>query len=224
MRDFLPASFFQCKLVLISGHNSKKYQAALRLKREIAENPDKFHLPETDYDCDREIDSFGETATTCVRQSQKRLTPEEVKLLIVEYQAGKTPTELSEKYGCHRITVGKILKRNGVEIRPHIPSRAKRNDTAIVAGYLSGKSTYALAREYDCGRDTISRILKEHDIEVSNCKAQKKLDSEKVISMYAEMRTTKEIARQFGVSPKAILKCLRDNGVKIRSRWDYAKK
>lgn len=39
-----------------------------------------------------------------------------------------------------------------------------------------------------------------------------------------EMRTTKEIARQFGVSPKAILKCLRDNGVKIRSRWDYAKK
>lgn len=211
-------------LVLISGHNSKKYQAALRLKKEIAENPDKFHLPETDYDCDREIDSFGETATTCVRQSQKRLTPEEVKLLIVEYQAGKTPTELSKKYGCHRITVGKILKRNGVEVRPHIPSRAKRNDTAIVAGYLSGKSTYALAREYDCDHDTISRILKEHDIEVSNCKAQKKLDSEKVISMYAEMRTTTEIAKQFGVSPKAVIKCLRDNGVKVRSRWDYAKK
>lgn len=120
-------SGFRSDMVLISGHNSKKYQAALRLKKEIAENPDKFHLPETDYDCDREIDSFGETATTCVRQSQKRLTPEEVKLLIVEYQDGKTPTELSKKYGCHRITVGKILKRNGVEVRPHIPSRAKRN-------------------------------------------------------------------------------------------------
>lgn len=211
-------------MVLLSGHDSKKYQAALRLKKEITENPDKFHLPEKDHDCDREIDSFGETATTRVRRSQKRLTPEEVKMLIVEYQTGKTPTELSEKYGCHRITVGKILKRNGVEIRPYIPSRIERNDTAIVAGYLSGKSTYALAREYDCDPDTISRILKEHDIEVSNCVAQKKLDIAKVISMYAEMRTTKEIARQFGVSPKAILKCLRDNGVKIRSRWDYARK
>lgn len=210
-------------LVLLSGHDSKKYQGALRLKKEIAENPDKYILPEKAYEDNREIDGFGETTTTCVHQTQKRLTPDEVKMLIVDYQSGKTPTELAEKYGCHRITVGKILKRNGVEIRQSAPSQAKQNDAIVVAGYQSGKSTYFLAEEFGCDRGTISRILREHNIDVNNRKAQNKLDSEKVIGMYTQMYTTKEIAKQFEVSPKAILKCLRDNGVKIRNRWDYYK-
>ncbi len=88
----------------------------------------------------------------------------------------------------------------------------------VVQGYTSGKTIYQLAEEFGCHRQTISDVLKRNNIKINNCVAQKKLDAEKVISMYAEMRTTKEIANQFGVSPKAILKCLRDNGVGIRSR------
>lgn len=108
-------------LVLLSEHDFKKYQAALRFKRQIAEKPELFpdlNISENYLGDNREIDEFGEMATKCVRLEQKRLTPEEVRMLIVEYQAGKTPIELSVKYGCHRITVGRILRRNGVEIRP----------------------------------------------------------------------------------------------------------
>ena len=172
--------------------------------------------------CNKTIDEFGEIATMHVRKAQKRLTPEEIEMLIIEYQAGRTPIELSAKYGCHRITVTKILKRNGVEIRPHSGCKTKRDNAAIIAGYQAGKSTYTLAPEFSCDPNTISKILKENNIEVSGRKAQNKLNVEKVVDMYMEMHTTKEIAQQFGVSPKAILKCLREQNIKIRSRWDYA--
>ena len=111
-------------------------------------------------------------------------------MLIIEYQAGKTPIELSEKYGCHRITVGRILRRNGVEIRPP---------------------------HYD-------KQVVEHQTPTSKFRARDKLDAAEVILMYAEMHTTKEIAQRFGVCSKVVIKCLRENGIKIRNRWDYAKK
>ena len=180
-------------LVLLSGHDSKKYQAALRLKRQIAETPELFpdlNMSEDRLSSNREIDEFGEMATKCVRLEQKRLTSEEVKMLIIEYQAGKTPIELSEKYGCHRITVGRILRRNGVEIRPP---------------------------HYD-------KQVVEHQTPTSKFRARDKLDAAEVILMYAEMHTTKEIAQRFGVCSKVVIKCLRENGIKIRNRWDYAKK
>jgi len=81
-----------------------------------------------------------------------------------------------------------------------------------------------MAKELGHDPETISRILKKHGIAVDRCAAQKRLDVERVILMYAQMHTTREIAQQFGVSSKAILKCLRKHGVKIRSRWDYVEK
>ena len=58
----------------------------------------------------------------------------------------------------------------------------------------------------------------------SKFRARDKLDAAEVIMMYAEMHTTKEIAQRFGVCSKVVIKCLRENGIKIRNRWDYAKK
>lgn len=125
-------------LVLLSCHDSKKYQAALRLKKRIAENPAAF--PDMGSLAEgfeaREVDKFGEIAAKCVRRVQKRLTTEEIKMLIVEYQGGKTPSELSEKYGCHRITVGKILRRNGIEIRPPYSGRQEKTPVAEPEDYV----------------------------------------------------------------------------------------
>lgn len=61
----------------------------------------------------------------------------------------------------------------------------------------------------------------EHQTPKSKFRAQDKLDAAEVILMYAEMHTAKEIAQRFGVCSKAVIKCLRENGIKIRSRWDY---
>ncbi len=56
---------------------------------------------------------------------------------------------------------------------------------------------------------------------MTRSKVQAKLNAEEVISLYKNGYTSGKIAKQFGVNPQTILKCLRNHGVKIRSRWDY---
>lgn len=93
----------------------------------------------------------------------------------------------------------------------------------IISEYKSGKSTRKLAEQFNCSKTTIGDLLKRHGITVTNCKAQAKLDSERVIIMYKQEQTMDEIAKCFGVSACTIRKCLLKNNVKIRGRWDYKK-
>lgn len=93
----------------------------------------------------------------------------------------------------------------------------------MVAAYRSGEANAnQLAKQFGCSKTTISKILKKQGVNVTKSKAQAKLDAKVVIAMYAEMHTTEEIAERFKVNPQTILRCLRNHGVKIRSRWDYA--
>lgn len=170
--------------------------------------------------CNRETDKFGELAAKCIGQVQKRLTPEETDKLILEYQSGKTLVELGEEFGCHSTTASRILAQNGIEKPPRTDDRAEE----IIRSHQAGKSVRAIAKEIGADHATISRILKEHGIAVNKRRAQAKVEATKVARMYEEMHTTKEIAQHFGVSPKAILACLREQGVKIRNRWDYAER
>lgn len=94
----------------------------------------------------------------------------------------------------------------------------------IVAAYKAGKSTHKISQQYNCCKTTISNLLKRNGISVTNAKAQGKFNAQTVIHLYEEMHTTEEIAKLFGVSPYTINRCLRENGVKIRSRWDYEQK
>jgi len=97
----------------------------------------------------------------------------------------------------------------------------KAEITQAIAEYQDGMTTYQLAEKYGCDRQTISNVLKRHDVNVSKCKAANKIDSKEVIAMYTGMHTSEQIAKHCGVSPSVILKCLRSNGVHIRSRWEY---
>lgn len=92
---------------------------------------------------------------------------------------------------------------------------------AIISAYNSGTSTYKIAEQYGCCKNTISDLLKQHGICVTNRKVQSKLPADIVIKMYGDMNTTEKIAEHFDVSAYSIRKCLLENGVKLRSRWDY---
>lgn len=95
----------------------------------------------------------------------------------------------------------------------------------VVLGHKAGKTTYKLAEEFGCHRRTISSILEQHGIKPDKCRAQKKLNITEVIAMYEkEQQTLEHVAQCFGVSSHTISTCLRNNGVKIRSRWDYLEK
>ena len=93
----------------------------------------------------------------------------------------------------------------------------------IAKAYNNGKTTYELAKEYGCCRKAISNALIGVGITPSKSKAQAKMYVGIVIKMYEEYKTTAEIAKRFGVHPNAVLRCLRENNIPIRSRWDYPK-
>ena len=90
--------------------------------------------------------------------------------------------------------------------------------------YRSGKTTYELAEQYGCHRRTIVDTLKKQGIVPNKAKSQKKLNVETVIKMYSEFHSAEEIGNLFGVGRDVIVKCLRKNGVAIRTRWDYPRK
>ena len=91
----------------------------------------------------------------------------------------------------------------------------------IADAYRSGKTTYELAEQYGCHRQTIADVLKKQGIVPNKAKSQKKLNVETVIRMYSEFHSAEEIGNLYGVGRAVIIKCLRDNGIAIRSRWDY---
>lgn len=94
----------------------------------------------------------------------------------------------------------------------------------MITSYESGISTPKLAQRFNCSKNTISKILKEHGVKVSNRKAQKGLNADKVISMYEKMYNIEEIAKYFNVSTYAINQCLTEHNIPRRNRWDYPRK
>lgn len=83
------------------------------------------------------------------------------------------------------------------------------------------KNHIQLAEQYGCCRRAIVNALKKSSITATKAKAQEVLNPDDVIKMYSEYHTTAEIAKKYGVNPNSVIRCLRSNGVAIRSRWDY---
>ena len=77
---------------------------------------------------------------------------------------------------------------------------------------------------FKVSKNTIVRLLREQGVEITRSKAQARLNAKKVISMYEDGLTSTQIAKQLGVGAQVILRCLKNHGVKIKSRWDYEQK
>ena len=91
--------------------------------------------------------------------------------------------------------------------------------------YQSGKASYELGTEFNCSKTTIVKFLKQQGITLRKSgRARAKVDDKKVIRMYKEMHTIKEISKNLNVDTQVISRCLKENGVKLRSRWDYPEK
>lgn len=111
---------FRRILVHLSEHDSKKYQAILRFKRQLGECTeldDADTVSDDGEDCSRRVDEFGEVATKRITHIQKRFAPEEITILAEKYLAGKSTRKLGEEFGCNRNTVSDVLKRNGIKVR-----------------------------------------------------------------------------------------------------------
>ncbi len=95
----------------------------------------------------------------------------------------------------------------------------------IIKDYQSGKASYELGAEYNCSKTTIIKLLKQQGVAIrKGGRGRAKIDDGKVIRMYKEMHTIKEIAKSLSVDTQVISRCLKENGIKLRNRWDYPEK
>lgn len=95
----------------------------------------------------------------------------------------------------------------------------------IILAYQSGKASYELGTKFNCSKTTIVKLLKQQGVALRKSgRARAKVDDDKVTRMYKEMHTIKEIARCLNVDIQVVSRCLKENGVKLRNRWDYPEK
>ena len=94
----------------------------------------------------------------------------------------------------------------------------------ICERYQNGASIYKLAADFGCHRRTISDTLKRNGIEVSHRASTKPELVKRIIELYAEYKTPKEVGTLVGVGSDTVRKVLKENGIYIRKSWEYPKK
>ncbi len=97
-------------------------------------------------------------ATRRQRQSQRRLTPEQVEQLLREYKAGADMKVLATRWDLHRLTVAAHLRRAGVKLRRQGLSDEQLDEAVRLYG--EGWSLQRLAERYDCDDETVRAYLK----------------------------------------------------------------
>ena len=94
---------------------------------------------------------------------------------------------------------------------------------SVIQKYQNGASSYDLAKEFGCHRRTITDTLKRNGVEVSHQAAAKPELVKRIIELYAEMKTPKEVGAIVGVGGDTVRKVLKENGIYIRKSWEYPK-
>ena len=111
------------------------------------------------------VNEYGETVASRITQEQKRLTEEEIALLIKEYQAGKSTYALSDQFGCHRTTVSGILKKHGIKVT-HCKSQEKLNIHDAIVMYENLHTAQEIADKYGVTRQLITKTLRTHGVKI----------------------------------------------------------
>ena len=109
-------------------------------------------------------------------------------------------------------------------ITQHQKRLSKLEIQTICKRYQNGASIYKLAADFGCHRRTISDTLKRNGIEVSHLASKKPELVKKIIELYAEMKTPKEVGAIVGVNSDTVRKVLKENGIYISKSWEYPKK
>lgn len=99
-----------------------------------------------------------------------RLSHEQVHRVVLGYQEGRTVYELAAELSCHRTTISKTLKQQGVTLR-----RVKPDDSQIdvmVHLYGSGLSLATIGQQLGFDGMTVRKHLLERGVRMRDAKGR----------------------------------------------------
>lgn len=134
---------------------------------------------------------------------------------LVQIAWGLTPTITDQSYNPDYIV--KSIKQQQKTLTEY-------EIQSIIQKYQNGASSYDLAKEFGCHRRTITDALKRNGIEVSHRASTKPELVKKVVELYAEMKTPKEVGAIVEITGDTVRAILKENGIHIRRSWEYPKR
>lgn len=102
----------------------------------------------------------------------KRLSEEEVQLLIEGYEAGATVYELGDRFGISRQTVGKLLKRRGVTMRRQGLSPEQIDEAVRL--YADGWSLARIGERLGVDHGTVWNRLRERGVRMRDTQGRER--------------------------------------------------
>jgi transposase len=111
------------------------------------------------------VSEFGDLKVTKLRSTQKQLSDDEIAEIIVDYQNGMSTYQLAEKFGCHRQTISKSLKKHGVNVTKSKVS-SKLDEELVISLYENMHTSTQIAERFDVQPQVIVRCLHANNIPI----------------------------------------------------------
>lgn len=92
----------------------------------------------------------------------RKLKPHEVDELVEHYEAGSSVYELADRFGIHRITIGKHLRSRGIDTTA--PALTEEQVREAVQLYADGWSCKKLGEYFRVGAETVRERLHEEGV------------------------------------------------------------
>lgn len=146
-------------LMELSGLDSKKYQAILNFKRQVADDFSERILSENAKISNKQVDEYGELVVNRLSQTQKEFSESELKEMASLYQSGKTTRELGEMFKVSKTTITKLLRKQGVEVTKS-KVQARLNAKEIISMYKNGYTAEKIAKHFEVCPQTILDCLR----------------------------------------------------------------
>ena len=100
-----------------------------------------------------------------ITQQQKTLSEAEIRTIILKYQQGRSTYELAKEYNCHRSTISRVLKDNGIEVTKKISSKPALIEM-ILQMYSEWYKPQEIGEALGISAPTVLRILHQNKVYV----------------------------------------------------------
>ena len=144
-------------LVGLSEINSKNYRAILAHKAKLKESPNNLLLT---YE---RASSVNDYTITELKEQHKQLTEEEIAIIVLCYKAGASAYDLAIEFNCHRSTISRNLKKQGIEVTTE---KVKRTGliNQVISMYANWEKPKDIGTKLGINAATVLKILKDNDV------------------------------------------------------------
>jgi len=113
---------------------------------------------------ERIVEDDGRIISKKIKTPMKKLSQEEMDAIILKYEEGESTYMLAEKYGVHRETVSRCLKRHEITPTKHKTKLSALTNT-IARHYESGKTMAGIAEELNVSKYVVQYHVKKANLE-----------------------------------------------------------